>query len=242
MGKGTKIEWADHTWNPWYGCTKVSTGCKNCYAERDMIRFGKNFNTIHRSKTTFSDPLSWDKPAKVFVCSWSDFFHEDVPLDWLDEAWEIMKQTPHLTYLLLTKRAQNIAHALPDDWGEGYPNVWIGVTVEDNDQLWRLCYLEDVKAVRRFVSAEPLLGPISEMYMFFPSIDWVIVGGESGPNARQMYPEWVEKLRDLCLEDDTVAFFFKQWGGKSKDRDGTWGGRMLDGREWSEVPALQESK
>jgi len=233
VGKVTGIEYVDHTQNFWYGCSKVSAGCKNCYAEREMKRFGRDFDKVQRSKTTFNDPLKWKEPARVLACSWGDFFHEDVPITWLDDAWEIIRNTPHLTYMLLTKRAHQINLCLPDDWGEGYPNVWLGVTVEHDDEMWRLVSLEDVKAIVRFVSAEPLLGPL-DFYSFSPSLDWVIVGGESGPNCRPMNPEWAVDIRDQCVKAG-MAFFFKQHGGKTKI-DGAWGGKLLEGQEWSEMP------
>lgn len=257
MAKNTKIEWADHTWNPFYGCTKVSAGCKNCYAERDMKRFGKDFNTITRSKTTFNAPLKWHEPARVFVCSWGDFFHEDVPVEWRRDAWEIMFHAREHTFLILTKRPENMDAMLPAGWTEGMwkhqRNVWFGVTVE-NQVLAneRIPLLLRIPAAKRFVSAEPMLGPVNIAPNWFvhspehsaghiykanvPGISWVIVGGESGPNCRPINSEWVIDIRNQCLATD-MKFFFKQWGGKRKDPDGTWGGRMLEGREWSEFPA-----
>jgi protein gp37 len=234
MAKNSNIEWTDATWNPWMGCTKVSPGCRNCYMFRDQKRFGHDPTVIRRSKTTFRNPLRWKEPRMIFVCSWSDFFHEDVPLTWLDEAWDIMRRTPHHTYLLLTKRASVIRHSLPEDWENGYPNVWIGVSVESNEQDWRLVALEEISATVKFVSAEPLLGPFETLYSFTPSIDWVIVGGESGPDYRQMNLDWARSIRDQCQKAE-VPFFFKQIGG-SKKINGAWGGRLLDGREWNEVP------
>jgi len=235
MGKTSAIEWTDATWNSWYGCTKVSEGCKNCYAERDMKRFGKDFNTITRSKTTFRDPLKWKEPRMIFVCSWGDFFHEDVPLEWLDDAWDIMQRADHHTYLLLTKRAQNIKDALPLNWMFGpYPNVWIGVSVENERQMSRLVALEEIKATMKFVSAEPLLEPLPLLHSFFPSLDWIITGGESGPNARRCDLDWVRDIRDQCVEAG-VSYFHKQHGGNRKI-NGAWGGRELDGRTWDEIP------
>ena len=251
MAKVSKIEWTDATWNPWYGCTKISEGCKNCYAERDMRRFGKDFNTITRSKTTFKDPLTWREPRVIFVCSWGDFFHEDVPKDWRDEAWEIMKHyagSKH-TYLLLTKRPQNIKDMLPVlGWPHGWTNVWLGVSAENQARAnERIPKLLDIPATTHFVSIEPLLGAIRLWQSWlpgkcfeldgkpWPSLDWIITGGESGPNHRPCDLDWVRSVRDQCIESG-VAFFHKQHGGNRKI-DGAWGGRELDGRTWDEFPS-----
>ena len=237
MGKISKIEWTDATWNPWYGCTKISEGCRNCYAERDMKRFGKDFNTITRSKTTFRDPLKWNEPRMIFVCSWGDFFHDDVMDKTRDEAWEIMRRTRSHTYLLLTKRPQNIKMMLPLMWELEYQDwlhIWLGVSVENNDQMWRLVALEEIKAMVKFVSAEPLLGPLPLLHSFFPSLDWVITGGESGPDPRPCNLDWVRDIRDQCV-DHGISFFHKQHGG-SRKINGAWGGRELDGRTWDEMP------
>ena len=184
MGKVSKIEWTDATWNPWYGCTKVSEGCAQCYAERDMKRFGKDFDTITRSKTTFRDPLKWKEPRMIFVCSWGDFFHTDVPWEWRREAWEVMYQTKRHTFLILTKRPENISFMMPIGWGGwGEENIWFGVSIETQDYIHRVAQLYDIPASKKFVSAEPLLGPLDfSEHMGF--VDWVITGGESGPNHR----------------------------------------------------------
>ena len=236
MGKKTSIEWADATWNPWRGCNKVSAGCKNCYAERDMTSRGFDFNQITRSKTTFNDPLKWRDPQIIFVCSWGDFFHDDVPLEWLDEAWNIMMRADQHIYLLLTKRAQNIKDALPPDWDVENPpaHIWLGVTVESEAEMGRLVALEDIPANTKFVSVEPILGPLPQLYSFFPSIDWVITGGESGPNCRLPDLDWVRDIRDQCVGYN-IPFFHKQHGGASKI-DKSWGGRELDGIVWDEMP------
>ena len=235
MAKHSKIEWCDHTWNPWVGCRKVSQGCRHCYAERDMTRFGKAFTTVTRTAdTTFRSPLKWKEPAFVFTCSWSDFFIEAAD-DWRPEAWEIIRQTPHLTYLILTKRPHNIWHRLPSDWGKGWPNVWLGVSIETQEYTYRADELLRFPAANHFVSAEPLLGPLDiQGYLIHDNgapgdrIDWVITGGESGSGFRESKVTWFRKLRDQCKVEG-VPFFFKQVGGTSKI-DGAWGGNLLDGR------------
>ena len=235
MGKISAIEWTDATWNPWYGCTKVSEGCRNCYAERDMKRFGKDFNTITRSKTTFRDPLKWKEPRMIFVCSWGDFFHEDVSKEWRQDAWEIIRQAQQHKFLILTKRPQNIRSMLPAFWRNEnwpYPHVWLGVSAENQARAdERIPLLIKIPATIHFVSAEPLLEPIN-FYLY--GIDWIITGGESGPNYRPCDIHWIRSIRYQCQEAG-VAFFHKQHGGNNKI-DGAWGGRKLDGRTWDEIP------
>lgn len=235
MAKQSQIEWTDATWNPWYGCSKISAGCANCYMYRDMDRFGMDPWTVQRSKSKFDEPLRWTEPRLVFTCSWSDFFHPDAD-DWRDEAWEIIRTTPHLTYQILTKRPHMIADRLPEDWGQGYDNVWLGVSAEDQDYAdLRIPPLLKIPAQIRFVSAEPLLGPINFNHLqpsdppveidslngthglYRPhrgvseSIDWVIAGGESGYHARKTKPDWVRQIKDQCHWAG-IPFFFKQWG------------------------------
>lgn len=161
MGERTGIEWTNHTWNPWRGCIKVSAGCKNCYMYRDQVRYGRDPRDVMRAApATFNAPLKWHDPAFVFTCSWSDWFIEEADV-WRDDAWSIVRQTPHLTYQILTKRPENMAARLPADWGEGWPNVWLGVSAEDQATAdLRLPILAATPAAVRFLSAEPLLGPI----------------------------------------------------------------------------------
>lgn len=232
MAKESAIEWTDSSWSPWRGCTKVSAGCAHCYAERRAKRVGEDFNTIIRSKTTFQDPLKWKEPRRIFVGHLSDFAHEDVPLIWVDEAWQIMRQANQHTYMILTKRPNELKQLLPDDWGEGYPRIQIGVTVENDDEMWRLVALEGIKAVVRFVSCEPLLGPL-DIYSFSPTLSWCIVGGESGPNFRPMKDEWARDIRDQCV-DAGIPFFFKQYSGLHPKKDPR--GMLLDGKIWNETP------
>jgi protein gp37 len=248
MGKHSKIEWTDHTWNPWFGCEETSTGCLNCYAKRDMNRYHRDFYAVAKAKG-FDKPLNWKKPARVFVCSWSDFFIRDAD-SWRDEAWAIIKKQRHLHFQILTKRPERIMECLPDDWTladcRGYPNVWLGVTAENQEMAnVRIPILLDVPAWTRFVSAEPLLGPINfwkfatreetfgsmydhrgtyPMYQalgitdsikYHEGIDWIIVGGESGPNCREMVEEDALFIKDQCV-DSGVPFFMKQMSGNTK--------------------------
>lgn len=232
MGEKTAISWTNKTWNPWMGCIKVSQGCKNCYMYREQERYGHDPRDVRRSKTTFNEPLKWHDPALVFTCSWSDWFIAEADA-WRDEAWDIIKRTPHLTYQILTKRPERIAEHLPADWGEGYPNVWLGISAEDQATLdQRMPLLAKIPAVVRFVSAEPLLDSLS--VMFHGSIDWLIVGGESGAGARPMRAIWAHKARLEC-EIAMIPFFFKQMGGNTRI-DGHWGGNTLDGKVYQEMP------
>lgn len=245
VAKTTAIEWADATWGPWRGCQKVSSGCKNCYAERDMKRFGHDFTVPTRSKTTFRDPLKWRKPRRVFVCSWSDFFWDEVPVEWRQEAWAVMAMSTRHSFLLLTKRPENIRDMLPNSWWhEPWPNVWLGVSAENQAMAdLRIPLLLQVPAAVHFVSAEPLLGPINlTPWLPIPfdgeHLDWVITGGESDlRNPRPMETEWVFDIRDQCVEAG-AAYFHKQHGGTRKI-NGAWGGRTLDGRTWDEFPKRQ---
>ena len=252
MGETTGIEWASATWNPWMGCHKVSAGCKNCYMFRDMPHYGKDPNVVVRSKTTFDAPLKWAKSGKVqpgariFTCSWSDWFIAEAD-EWRAEAWDVVRRTPQFTYLILTKRPERIAAHLPADWGNGYPNVWLGTSAENQEQAKRVWPLLLAPAAVRFVSAEPLLGPIdfNAIDAFCPDwrkgitigtyLDWVITGGESAlKDARPCDLDWVRSIRDQC-QAAGVALFHKQHGGTRKI-DGVWGGRELDGRTWDEFP------
>lgn len=233
MATKSSIEWTESTWNPWHGCLKVSPGCKNCYMYRDKSRYGQDPRYVVRSKTTFYEPLKWIEPRTIFTCSWSDWFIEDADA-WRYDAWEIIRQTPQHTYQILTKRPERIAQCLPKDWAGGYDNVWLGVSIEDQQYIWRKEILLGIPSRIRFISAEPLLGPIK-----FDSLDgiaWIITGGESGPKARPLSLDWVRSIRDQCRASH-VAFFHKQNGGQYRS-EGSWGGRLLDGRTWDELPRL----
>ena len=238
MADRTAIQWTDATWNPWHGCAKVSPGCDHCYMFTEKKAYGQNPERVVRSKTKFRDPLKWTEPRLVFTCSWSDFFHAEADL-WRPEAWEIIRQTPQHTYQILTKRHGRILRCLPDDWGQGYPNVWLGVSVEN--QEWadhRIPVLLRIPAVVRWISAEPLLGEIdltrvthqlgSASFETFnalyaadalnrghpqTSLDWVVVGGESGPGARTMDLGWVHAILTQGREAN-VPVFVKQLGAQ----------------------------
>lgn len=221
MGKNSEISWTDHTWNPWQGCEKVSAGCKNCYMFRDKKRYGQDGSHIHCSAdATFFKPLTWKEPAKVFTCSWSDFFIKEAD-PWRDKAWDIIRQTPHLTYQILTKRPENIEGRLPEDWLH-FDNVWLGVTAEDNNLAFeRVKSLFYIPCKTRFISVEPMLGPIdlenviTGINFFFQMegrIDWVICGGESGAGFREMQTYWAEELKDAC-DLMRIPFFMKQMSG-----------------------------
>jgi len=234
MGTDSKIEWTQSTWNPVTGCTKISQGCKNCYAERMAIRLQAMGQHNYRNgfKLTchphsLSLPLNWKKPQMIFVNSMSDLFHEKVSIDFILDVFEIMEKTPHHQYQILTKRAERLAKLskiLP--WKE---NIWMGVTVETSDYKHRVEYLRQTGAHIKFLSLEPLLGNLGTLDL--SGIDWVIVGGESGIGARPMESEWVTDIRDQCLNAN-VSFFFKQWGGTNKKK----AGRELHGRTWDEMP------
>lgn len=234
MANHTGIEWTDATWNPVTGCTKVSPGCKHCYAERFALRLKAMGNPRYRNgfavtlqPDQLALPLRWREPKRIFVNSMSDLFHEAVPEDYTQRVFEIMVQAHWHVFQILTKRAERLAELAPGlPWPE---NVWQGVSVENAQYAWRVAHLQKVPAAVRFLSVEPLLGPIPHLPL--DSIHWVIVGGESGSGRREMAPEWVREIRDQCLAAE-VPFFFKQWGGRTpKSR-----GRVLDGRTWDEMP------
>ncbi len=309
MAENSSIEWTDHTFNPWIGCTKVSPGCDGCYAEALMdkryhrVYWGAGMERKRTSVSNWKLPLKWDKAAaaagrrdRVFCASLADVFDNEVPPQWRGELWALIRRTPNLDWLLLTKRIGNVRGMLPADWERGYSNVWLGATVVNQEEADRdIPKLLAVPAAKRFLSMEPLLGPVDLSRILLhsgpfepaedappawkkihtvnvtmdslrpgkksgrPALDWVICGGESGPKARPMHPDWARSLRDQCNAAG-VSFFFKQWGewgvflappvGDSfrwpNRDDGTnaWSyrvgkqraGRLLDGREWNEVP------
>lgn len=215
---GTTIEWTDETWNPWHGCHKISDGCKFCYMYRDKMKYGQDAKVVVRGKTTFNYPHKLTEAKRVFTCSWSDFFIEEAD-QWRDEAWDIIRNTPHLTYQILTKRPERILDCLPEDWGDGYDNVWLGVTVENNATRHRISTLSEVPARVRFISFEPLLEFI-ELAEYLPILTqyyhWAILGGESGNDNgfyryRPSELEWYEYLADVC-KISQMAVFVKQLG------------------------------
>ncbi len=233
MTVNSNIEWTDNTWNPWRGCLKVSPGCAQCYMYREQLRYGNDPRVVVRaSPATFKVPLKWTNPLKVFTCSWSDFFIEQADA-WRDEAWDIIRSTPHLTYQILTKRPENIKDMLPDDWGGGWPNVWLGVSVETPKYLWRIEGLSEIEAVVRFVSYEPALAAV-DFTAYTPVLKWIISGGESGYHPRPANQNWFRAVRDMCARYG-VAYFHKQNGG-SRKIDGSYGGHLIDGQEYRQFP------
>jgi protein gp37 len=238
MADGSSIEWTDATWNPVTGCTKISAGCDNCYAERFSERFrgvpGHPFEsgfdlTIRPSR--LAQPLRWRQPRMIFVNSMSDLFHKDVPKEFIGKVFDTMEAAHWHSFQVLTKRSSVMRDFLRRRYREacGPSHMWFGVSVEDGTVLSRVRHLQQAPAGVRFLSIEPLLGPIRTLDL--AGIDWVIVGGESGPKARPMERAWVRGIRDQCKAAG-VAFFFKQWGGLRPKS----GGRKLDGREWSQFP------
>jgi protein gp37 len=242
----SSIEWTDATWNPVAGCTVISPGCSNCYAMRMAARLdamgqakyaGLTRKSGHRhvwrgkvrlDQGSLNIPMTWAKPRRIFVNSMSDLFHEGVPQKFVHAVFDVMASTPRHTYQILTKRADRLLEVSPSlIWPS---NVWMGVSVENCDFLWRIDRLRRTGARIKFVSLEPLLGPLPILNL--NEIDWVIAGGESGPGARSVNPDWVRDIRDQC-SDAGVAFHFKQWGGHIKSRNG----RVLDGRTWDDLPA-----
>lgn len=254
MAQASSIEWTESTWNPIVGCTKVSSGCANCYAERMAKRLSAiaeaakargdnpgragNYRKVINAKGRWNgkvylddaaveEPLRWRLPRIIFVNSMSDLFHEDVPLDFIKRVFSVMNRCPQHTFQVLTKRPHLTAEFASElEWT---PNIWMGTSVEDKTVTARVHELRRVPANVRFLSVEPLLGPIPQLPV--KGIQWVIVGGESGPGARPIETKWVEQIRDRCVRY-SVPFFFKQWGGVNKKT----AGREIDGRTWDEMP------
>lgn len=236
MAQSSSIEWTDSTWNPLTGCTKVSPGCKNCYAERMAIRLKAMGQPRYRhgfkltlQEDLLAQPLQRIQPRVIFVNSMSDLFHENVPAAYVQRVFGVMEKAHWHVFQILTKRAERLAKVAAQlPWP---PNVWMGVSVESAAYQPRIDMLRSVQARIRFLSLEPLLGPLPSLDL--RGIHWVIVGGESGPRARPIDPDWVRDIRDQCLTAG-VPFFFKQWGGRRKSATG----RVLDGRLWDERPSL----
>jgi protein gp37 len=236
MASKSTIEWTEMTWNPVTGCTKVSQGCKNCYANRMALRlkamgasrYKDGFTpTIHEDLVDL--PKRWRKPRTIFVNSMSDLFHEDIPDSFIKRVFATMAACPQHTFQVLTKRSKRLRKLGPTlSWPS---NVWMGVSVENSSVLSRVLDLASVPAKVRFLSCEPLIGPLDNLPL--KDIHWVIVGGESGPGSRPMHPQWVESIQAQC-EDADVSFFFKQWGGVRKHRTG----RTLNGRVFDDMPPL----
>ena len=245
MAIQSKIEWTESTWNPVRGCTRVSEGCRFCYAERIAARFsGKGMayeglaeNTEAGPRWTqevqivpalLNEPLKWKKPRRIFVNSMSDLFHEKIELSFIQQVFDVMRRADKHQFQVLTKRGERLLQLNTElQWA---PNIWMGVSVEDERVTDRINALRQTDAHIKFLSLEPLLGPLPNLEL--DGIDWVIVGGESGPGAREMKRNWVVDIRDQCPDAD-VAFFFKQWGGRRKSKTG----RELDGKTYDEMPA-----
>lgn len=236
MSQSSKIEWTEYTWNPVTGCSKLSAGCLNCYAERmaKRLKAMRNPRYITGFKVAMHDdliekPLSWHKPRVIFVNSMSDLFHEEIPDSFIKKIFKTMNKCPQHTFQVLTKRAGRLAEISRKlNWTS---NIWMGVTVESSENKNRIDFLSKCGARVKFLSCEPLLGPIRELPL--SGIDWVIVGGESGPHSRPMKPEWAISIRDQCIKHD-VPYFFKQWGGWDKKNNG----RILEGKTWGQMPPL----
>ncbi len=230
----SKIEWTNETWNPVTGCTKVSPGCKNCYADRmanrlkamGVERYSQGFK-LRVQEDVLQLPLKWKSPKLVFVNSMSDLFHKNVPLEFIKKVFEVMNSCPQHKFQILTKRSERLLELNKElNWTE---NIWMGVSVESQDYTWRINHLAKTNAKIKFLSIEPLIGPIKRLPL--KKIDWVIVGGESGPGSRPMKEEWVIDLKNICV-DKQIPFFFKQWGGTNKKKTG----RLLENKEWNEMP------
>ena len=236
MADNSSIEWTEATWNPVTGCTKTSPGCRHCYAERMAKRlqamgcpnYARAFEvTLHEHVLPL--PTTWNRPRTIFVNSMSDLFHAEVPPEFIFRVFEVMRQAPQHAFQVLTKRSERLREIAPKlPWPH---NVWMGVSVENAECVYRIQHLRETEAKVKFVSFEPLLGFIPNVDLC--GIDWAIVGGESGPGARAMDVAWAENIRDQCLAAE-VPFFFKQWGGRNKKK----AGRLLDGRTWDGMPAL----
>jgi len=234
MALGSSIEWTEATWNPVTGCSKISAGCANCYAERMARRlkamgqpnYSRGFDVaLHEAIVNL--PLKWRKPRMIFVNSMSDLFHEEVPDDFILRLFEIMNRASWHRFQVLTKRSDRLSQINPIlPWAD---NIWMGVTVEDQKCAFRVDHLRTTSAKIKFLSMEPLLGPITDLDL--SGIHWVIVGGESGPRARPLNSDWVVEIKAKC-RNSNIPFFFKQWGGKNKKKNG----RLLEGRLWDQMP------
>ena len=238
MADGSAIEWTEATWNPVTGCDEVSPGCAHCYAKTFAERwrgvpghpYEQGFD-LRFWPERLDQPLKWKRPRMIFVNSMSDLFHERVPLDFIKQVFETMATADRHTFQVLTKRHRRLAELAPElDWPA---NVWMGVSIENRRFVDRAEYLREVPAAIRFISAEPLLGPLEGLKL--DDIHWLIAGGESGPGHRPVKAEWIEELRDRC-QDEGVAFFFKQWGGHRPKS----GGRELHGRTWDQWPTAEQ--
>lgn len=234
MATKSSIEWTESTWNPVTGCNKISPGCKNCYAERLAKRLKamgqpnyRNGFSLTLQPQMLELPLSWKKPQTIFVNSMSDLFHKNVPLEYIQQVFDVMKRAHWHRFQVLTKRSSRLAELSP--FLEWSPNIWMGVSVESQKYVYRIDNLRRTDAAIKFLSLEPLLGALKNLDL--SEMDWAIVGGESGYGARPILEQWVTEIRHQC-HNQNVAFFFKQWGGTNKKKTG----RLLEGRTWDEMP------
>jgi len=234
MSLNSTIEWTDSSWNPVTGCTKVSPGCKYCYAERMAKRLHamgqpnyRNGFKLELHENALEQPLKWKKPQNIFVNSMSDLFHEDVPMTFIQKVFGVMHRAHWHRFQILTKRSKRMREL--SELLHWTPNIWMGVSVENANYKNRIDDLRNTRAAVKFLSIEPLIAPVGKLRL--KNIDWVIVGGESGPKARPIEPEWIREVRDQCV-DSHIPFFFKQWGGVNKKK----AGRILEGRTWDEMP------
>jgi protein gp37 len=244
MADGTQIEWTDATWNPVTGCSKITAGCDNCYAERFSERFRgvpdhpfENGFDLTVRPMRLTQPLSWKGSRRIFVNSMSDLFHKEVPRDFIDKVFDTMEKASWHTFQVLTKRSSLLTRYLAQRYPASFApsHIWLGVSVEDAQNAVRIKHLKSARATVKFVSFEPLIGPVGKIDL--SGIDWAIVGGESGPRARPMEEAWAIDLRDQC-RTQKVAFFFKQWGGIRPKS----GGRRLKGREWNQYPSIAKTQ
>jgi len=237
----TKIEWTESTWNPVTGCTKISSGCRFCYAEvmanrlkamgQEKYRNGFNL-TLHPD--VLNEPYNWKKPKMIFVNSMSDLFHKDIPLNYIQQIFKVIRENPHHVFQVLTKRADILRYYDSEGWLEWPHNLWMGVTVENSEVMNRIDLLRLTSARVKFLSCEPLLSSLPDMNL--KGIDWVIVGGESGRTPRPIKEEWIVDIKEQC-QQAKVAFYFKQWGGTNKKK----AGKMLEGKMYNEMPVITES-
>ena len=241
MATQSAIEWTESTWNPVTGCTKISAGCLHCYAERMAKRLQamgqqryRNGFKLTLQPEALDEPYKWKKPRIVFVNSMSDLFHEKVPLGFIREVFSVMNDNKRHTFQILTKRSERLRELAPLlDWPK---NIWMGVTIENNDYIDRADDLRSINAAIKFLSLEPLLGPVQDLKL--DGIDWVIVGGESGPGARLMKEAWVLDIKKKCDNKHKTPFFFKQWGGVNKKKTG----RLLQGKTWDNYPKIDSQQ
>ena len=237
----TKIEWTESTWNPITGCTKISSGCKFCYAEvmaKRLKAMGqekyKNGFELTLHPDVLNEPYTWKKGKMIFVNSMSDLFHKDIPIEYIQQIFKVIKENPHHVFQVLTKRADILRYYDSEGWLEWPHNLWMGVTVENDEVTHRIENLRKTSARVKFLSCEPLLSSLPDMNL--QGIDWVIVGGESGRTPRPIKEEWVLDIKEQCHTANT-AFYFKQWGGTNKKK----AGKMLEGRVYNEMPVTIES-